>query len=276
MRRGFIHLVPLIVIAVVGFVAAVGTIGKMRSVDNASVLSSSDANKQSGKGSSNSNKDNNSEKGQENKGQGSTNSQSKSDSFSQRPASAQPQNKNETKSQGSDKKVKKEVETDLSLADEEENEAEDEDELKSATPSGRKIRTNFPITVNPVTNEKIVTTPSGVKVVVLPEVAIQNMIKAGFPVVLPEPSPSSSPSPGEGTPSATVEASPSVEVEEGEVTLSEVNGQLVYEIPAVKKQKFLAVVPVDVQITGLVSAESGDILEIKQSLFDRILDFLSF
>src|SRR3989338_8237903 len=109
------------------------------------------------------------------------------------------------KSEGKEGKTNQEKESINTL------ETESELEIEETTPSassGRKIRTNFPITVNPLTNEKTVTTPSGTKTIILPEVAIQNMINAGFPVVLPpEPSPSPSSSP-EATPSATPSATP--------------------------------------------------------------------
>lgn len=263
MKKGIIQIIPLAAVALALSLTAIGTIGKARSADPSNVLSSSSANTQNKSGPV---------KGLDKK-------QENASSNSQKPISTGQGSKSNQNSQENKKDTDvnvEDIETDeLDKLEAEVDDQEAEDNL-TATPSGRKIRTNFPITVNPLTNEKTVTTPSGIKVVILPEVAIQNMIRAGFPVVLPEPSPepSTSPSP-EGTPSATPSASPEI-TPEGEIVLTELNNELVYEIPAIKKQKFLAFLPVDVKITGIVSAESGNIIKINKSLFDQILDLLSF
>ena len=263
MKRGIIQLIPALVVAAVFSLGIIGLVATQRSqeLESGNVLSSSNQNKGQGQNKKEENKESNSQGS-------STNTQSQSS------------NKNESKSQKSEGKTGKSInnlETESELEIEEEN-GEAEETTPSAS-SGRKIRTNFPITVNPLTNEKIVTTPSGTKVIILPEVAIQNMIKAGFPVVLPpEPSPSPSSSPEatpSATPSATPEASLSLETEGGGVVLTELNNELVYEIPAVKNQKFLGLFSVKIKVKGYVSAENGNILEIKKSLFDNIVDFLS-
>lgn len=277
MKKGFIALIPVFVAAALISVASVGLVASQRNkpAEEGSILSSSNSN---GSGNDSDDED------EDNSGKGSSNSQKseiKSESKSEQ-KSESGKSKSETKIEQKDNKLKIEtkskIKTEGGIEEEIENELEDEDEgTPSATSSvrpGRKIRTNFPITVNPVTGEKTVTTPSGTHTVILPDVAIQNMIKAGFPVVLP-PLPSPEPTP-EGTPSATPSASPPAETEEGAVTLTEVDGQLAYEIPAVKPQKFLGVLKVDVKVKGIVSAESGNILKIQKSLFDQILDLLSF
>ena len=244
MKRGIIHLIPALVVATALSLGIIGLVATQRSqeFESGNVLSSSNQNSGQGQNKKEENKESNS--------QGSSTN---------------------TQSQSSNKKES------INIL-ETESELETEETIPSAS-SGRKIRTNFPITVNPLTNEKIVTTPSGTKVIILPEVAIQNMIKAGFPVVLPpEPllSPSSSPeATPSATPSATPEVSPSLETEDGSVVLTELNNELVYEIPAIKNQKFLGLFSVKIKVKGYVSAENGDILEIKKSLFDNILDFLS-
>lgn len=265
MKKGIVQIIPLAVIAIVISLTTIGSVGKVRSTDSSNVLSSSNANTQNKSGGV---------KGSDKKQENASSNSQKSDSTGQ--GSKSNQNSQENKNLKDTDVNLEDIETDqLDELEAEVNDRDSDDNL-TATPSGRKIRTNFPITVNPLTNEKIVTTPSGIKVIILPEVAIQNMIKAGFPVVLPEPSPepSTTPSP-EGTPSATPSASPEV-VPDGEIVLTELNNELVYEIPAIKKQKFLAFLPVDVKITGIVSAESGNIIKINKSLFDQILDLLSF
>jgi len=249
MRRGFAHLIPIILAAILLSVGGIGFIAAQRTktLEN-QVLSSSSVNR----------------------GNGSVNSQSN--------ANSQSQSSNNKNTQSTTPKNSTKIDTTSQVTT--------QGSSPSTSPtvtSSRKIRTNFPITVNPVTGEKIVTTPSGVHIVILPEVAIQNMIRAGFPVVLPpEPSPSPTSSPEatasatpEGTPSSTPEATASATSQEG-VILTELNNQLVYEIPAIKKQKFLGVLPVDVRITGYVSAENGSIITTKKSFFNKILDTLSF
>ena len=262
MKRGIIQLIPALVVAGVLSLGIIGLVATQRSQEPeiGNVLSSSNQNKNQGQNKKEENKESNSQGS-------STNTQSQSS------------NKNESKSQKSEGKTGTANQTKESInVLETESELETEETTPSAS-SGRKIRTNFPITVNPLTNEKIVTTPSGTKVIILPEVAIQNMIKAGFPVVLPpEPSPSPSSSPEatpSATPSATPEVSPSLETEDGSVVLTELNNELVYAIPAVKNQKFLGLFSVKIKVKGYVSAENGNILKIKKTLFDNVLDFLS-
>ncbi len=260
MKKGFVHLIPAVVVAIVLSLGTIGLAGSIRTkaIDNSKVLSSST----------------------ENKGQGSLKSQSSENSQNKEEGKSQEKTKDvEGKSAKSKLKEVKVKETEVKLEVEDENEATHE--ASPSTTPGKKIRTNFPITVNPLTNEKIVTTPGGIKVIILPEVAIQNMIKAGFPVVLP-PEPSPSPS-GEATPSATPEGTPSatpqtsglVTTDESAILLTELNNQLVYEIPATQEQKFLGLVKVKIKVKGYVSAENGSIVTIQKSLFDNILDFLS-
>jgi len=250
MKRGIIQLITALVVATALSLGIIGLVATQRSqeFESGNVLSSSNQNSGQGQNKKEENKESNSQGS-------STNTQSQSS------------NKNESKSQKSEGKTGTANQTKEAL------------ETTPSASSGRKIRTNFPITVNPLTNEKIVTTPSGTKVIILPEVAIQNMIKTGFPVVLPpEPSPLPSSSPEatpSATPPATPEVSPSLETGDGSVILTELNNELVYEIPAIKNQKFLGLFSVKIKVKGYVSAENGDILKIKKSLFDNILDFLS-
>lgn len=241
------------------------------------VLSSADSNEgpseNSGKGSNR--KSNDDKSG----GPNSDRSDSGKDSAKQSVGSQSSNSDKESKSSRSDKRLKleiREAEAEIEKAIKDEIEEAIENELEDSTPSagsGRKIRTHFPITVNPVTGEKIVTTPSGVHIVILPDVAIRNMIRAGFPVVLP-PEPSPLPSPPEGTGSATEEAS--VGGDGGGLTLTEEDGTLVYEIPAFEEQNFLGFVPIDIKIKGYVSAETGEIVKVKKSFFAQLIDLISF
>lgn len=278
LKKGIIQFIPLIVIAAVVGIGSVGVAGVVRSntISTSGVLASS-----SSQGSENSkaNKPDNSGKSTKNTGFQATDTSS---GQGKKPEVSS-QDKSNPGVGGPSKQDSKKIdstEVETSGVDENvENEDEDEDS-QEATPTvkpGQKIRTNFPITVNPETNEKTVTTPGGVKTIILPEVAIQNMIKAGFPVVLP---PGDD---GEATPSATPEGTPSGSTESGElevdseseILLTELDGELVYEIPAVKAEKFLGVFDVKVKVKGIVSAQDGQIIKLKKSLFDSILDFLS-
>ena len=255
MKKGVIYLIPVVVLATVISIGTIGLVGTIRTqtINRSNVLSSS----------------------VENKGQGQTKSQGSSQSQFGKPTTTETSNKTneQTKTGGLESKSKVGLEVQEATG-----------EASPSVKPGRKIRTNFPITVNPLTNEKTVTTPGGIKVIILPEVAIQNMIRAGFPVVLPpEPSPIPSSSPEatpsatpEGTPSGTPEATTSALVDESGILLTQVGGQLVYEIPSIKQQKFLGLVSVKIKVKGYVSAENGEIVKLQKSLFDNVLDFLSF
>lgn len=180
-------------------------------------------------------------------------------------------------------KIKNEQDEEVELEDEQENELLDDVEneledrgLRIATDSGkpdiiqngRRVRTNFPLSVNPATGELFVTTPAGEKVVaVLPDQAIQNMLAAGILTrVEPEPEPSPSPSPGATESAATAQTG---------VELTQVNNQPVYIISGFKGQNFLGIIPVDIKLKVVVSAENGNLLEIRQGVLTRLLDFFS-
>lgn len=282
MKKGFIALIPLFAAAVLISIASIGGVASQRNkpLEAGSILSSSNFNE------SDENNDENEDKS--GKSESSSQKSGAKTKFEQKSENAK--SKSETKIEQENDKLKIktknkveggiEEEFEFEVDDEDEDEDENDDDNDEGTPSatssarqGRKIRSNFPITVNPLTGEKTVTTPSGIKIVILPDVAIQNMIDAGFPVVLP---PAPPPSPPEGTQSATQSAPSTTGTDEGAVTLTEFEGQLAYEIPAVKPQKFLGVLKVDVKVKGIVSAQSGSILKVQKSLFDSILDLLSF
>lgn len=193
-------------------------------------------------------------------------------------------------------KVKNEVGEEVELEDEEEDEllasaeAElEDDDIEIATGSaqlgfvqrGRRVRTNFPLSVNPTTGELFVSTPAGDKVVaILPDVAIANMIRAGILTRVDEGTPSASPTPegtgsaGEGTGSAGATASASVEG--AGIELTQEGGNVVYLISGVKNQNFIGLIPVDIKLKAVVSAADGSLVDIRQNFFARLLDLLSF
>ncbi len=142
--------------------------------------------------------------------------------------------------------------------------------------NGRRVRTNFPLSVNPETGELFVTTPAGEKVVaILPNVAIQNMIKAGILTRVSE-EPSPSPSPGEGTGAALPsEGTEAATVEGAAIELTEVNGEPVYLISGVRDENFLGLIPVGIRLKAVVSVTDGQLIDVRLGLFSRLLDLLA-
>ena len=190
-------------------------------------------------------------------------------------------------------KVKNENDEEVELGDEEEDELLEEleaeledDDIELATGSaeigfvqkGRKVRTNFPLSVNPATGELFVTTPAGEKVVtILPDVAVQNMIRAGILTrVEGEPEPEASPSP-EGTPSAQPpEGTTAASVAGAGIELTQEDNEAVYVISGVKDENFIGLIPVGIKLKAVVAVDDGNLLDIKQGFFSRLLDLLSF
>src|SRR3990167_81589 len=184
-----------------------------------------------------------------------------------------------------DEEVELEDEEDDELLEELEDELEDDD-IEIATGSaqvgfiqkGHKVRTNFPLSVNPATGELFVTTPAGEKVVaILPDVAIQNMIRAGILTrVEGEPEPEASPSP-EGTPSAQPpEGTTAASVAGAGIELTQEDNEAVYVISGVKDENFIWLIPVGIKLKAVVAVDDGNLLDIKQGFFSRLLDLLSF
>lgn len=343
MRKGFVHLIPILAAAVIVLIGVFAHINNKKIADVNKVLSSSDEDSShggssssgsSGSGSSGSGESSESKSGDENKsssqtspgststsntnsgsrssnttkvesrtGQGTTKIETENDKTEIEVRNDQGRfktkiedGKEETKirtgnlrieiRQEGNKlvtKIKNENDEEIELEDKQENELLDEaenelenDGVKIATDSGhldiiqngRRARTNFPLSVNPATGELFVTTPAGEKVVaVLPDQAIQNMLKAGILTrVEPQPEPSPSPSPG-ATESATI-------AETG-IELAQVNNNPVYIISGVKNKNFLGIVPVDLKLKVVVSAQNGQVVETRQGLLTRLLDFFS-
>lgn len=117
---------------------------------------------------------------------------------------------------------------------------------------------NFPLQVDLNTNQLIVTTPAGTKVVtVLPDQAVQNMLAANVISRL-------------GPSSLTKVASVS-----GVIQLGEQNNVPVYEIQGIKQFNLLGFIPVERPVTAVVSAETGELVTTQQSLLTRIVDLFS-
>lgn len=110
-----------------------------------------------------------------------------------------------------------------------------------------EAETKFPLSVNLATNELIVTTPAGERVVtVLPDQAVQNMLAAN------------------------------VIDQTGIITLGERQGLPVYEILGVKQRKLLGFIPVTIEQTAVVSAETGELVATEDvSLVEQVVSLLS-
>lgn len=159
----------------------------------------------------------------------------------------------------------------LKERDELEQELEDE-EIKISSEDGQMeiehnavaARFGFPLSIDPVTRELIVTTPEGERTVaVLPDEAMQRLFAAGVLT----PAASGSATPADASTSGTLASS---------VELTLKNGNLVYEVQGKKHEKFLGLVPVTLERTVTVSALSGEVLSQTQSILATILGFLSF
>lgn len=337
-KRGFVHILPLIVIAVVIIGAFSALSVRREQVQKEAVgrilSSSDDSNKGSSSGSSANSDDDDDEQDEQNKtsssgssGSGSSNkvkvesrsgqaktkiesnskkTEIKTESEEGKFETKIEEDKEETKSRSGNLrieiktengrtilKVKNENDEEVELEDEEEDELFDQleaeledDDIELATDSadlgfvqkGRKVRTNFPLSVNPATGELFVTTPAGEKVVtILPDVAVQNMIKAGILTrVEEEPEPETSPSP-EGTSAAEPsEGTPAASVAGAGIELTQENNEAVYVISGVKDEKFIGLIPAGIKLKVVVAVDDGNLLDIRQGFFSRLLDLFSF
>lgn len=137
------------------------------------------------------------------------------------------------------------------------------------TQKGRRVRTNFPLSVNPTTGQLFVTTASGTKIVaILPQQAIENMIEAGVLTRTEEPQ---SPPPPDSSGSAQITTANNASIE-----LTELNNQPAYAINGIKTKNVFGFIPVDLKIKTFVSASDGNLLAMQESLLTRILSFISF
>ena len=202
------------------------------------------------------------------------------------------------------------IKTEIESEDENEaTEAGDEDEATESADEDEPVQelraiSKFPLRIDTATNQLILT-KNGVERVltILPAHAVQNMLRAYlkkglgpkfFQGYSPSSTPSASPSASSsaepsatpsGEPISTPSASPTEEpiatesaeitILESQITLEEKDGRVVYKIPAKKHLKILGLIPVDVNLTGFISADSGELLGEQRSILARILDFLS-
>ncbi len=129
-------------------------------------------------------------------------------------------------------------------------------------------QTDFPITVDLNTNELTITTPSGIKVVtILPDQAVANMLAANIIDQV------------RGlafTQNVQQVATGAAATLQDVINLTNTKeGVLVYEILGTSNQRFLGFIPVEIQKTVVVSAETGELLEVDKPFGSTVLDLLS-
>lgn len=148
----------------------------------------------------------------------------------------------------------------------------EQDRIKIATESGRLVisrnatfaLTDLPISIDLETNELKVTTPAGERVVaILPDQAVKNMLAANIfdrlnnQTVIDEAT--------SGALTAVANA----------IQLGERNGLPIYEIRGLRDQRLLGFIPVTTAVSTTVSASTGEVLDVEQSLLDKIIDLIS-
>lgn len=143
--------------------------------------------------------------------------------------------------------------------------------IKIATGSGQPViaknqvaaRVNFPLSVDIATNQLIVTTPAGRKVVtVLPDKAVQNLLETGVISKVENPSLGS-------------EQAKDLGNLNGVVDLENRNNEMVYKVAGIKIQKLFGLIPVSVPTTAYVSAKTGNLVTQEQSVLANLIQLLS-
>ncbi|MCL4360638.1 hypothetical protein M1555_05315 [Patescibacteria group bacterium] len=122
---------------------------------------------------------------------------------------------------------------------------------------------HFPLSVDPLTNSLVVTTPAGQKTVtVLPDAAVQNLLSRG---IMPVASGSATMS---GTTAGGTPPSP--------IALTLHNNELVYQVEAQQQHRLFGFIPVTMPTTAYVSAENGQVVSETNSLLSQLVGLLSF
>ncbi len=162
----------------------------------------------------------------------------------------------------------KEVELEDDELDEVESELED-DGIKIASASGRPVlsrnkigaQTDFPLSIDVGTNQLIVSTPAGQKVVtVLPDQAVQNLLATNII---------------NRVDSTGLDTTGELGALDSVIRLEMRNDEAVYRVKGVKTRKLFGLFSVNNSATIFVSSESGLPVAQEQSLLANIVDSLS-
>lgn len=125
--------------------------------------------------------------------------------------------------------------------------------------------TDFPLSIDLATNTLSVTTPTGQKTLnVLPDQAIQNLLAANIVNRVGG--------------QAEIDAARSGNLTSVSqlATLETQNGVPIYEINGISDQKLLGFIPVAIEKTVTVSAQTGEIVSTQESFGNKLLDLASF
>ena len=144
-------------------------------------------------------------------------------------------------------------------------EREDKNEVKINTRNGGFVidrnnvgaTTNFPLTVDSSTNILTVTTPSGEKqVTVLPDQAVQNMLSRNV--------------------IDRISGQNATDLSSRVKMTQKSDGSLVYEVEGEKQERLFGLVSLKFKKTAIVSVETGELLETKESFANKLLGLISF
>jgi len=146
--------------------------------------------------------------------------------------------------------------------------------IKVATAAGEKFVlqhgatgavTEFPLSIDLATNTLKINTPAGERSVsVLPGQAVTGLLVAQIVSQIG------------GQRVAELATSGELTGVKQLITLAEREGVSVYEIAGVSNQRLLGLVPVGVQRTAVVSAETGELVMVRESLLNQVIDALAF
>lgn len=164
----------------------------------------------------------------------------------------------------------------VELSDDKLNELEDaveedldDDDIKIASTAGRLVVkknnvaaiTSFPLSVDVETNQLIITTPAGQKIVtVLPDQAVKNLLATGVVSAIEK---------------QDLISQPELGIIDQAIELEIKNNELVYKINGIKTHRIFGLIPVVAPVIAFVSADTGTPVAKQQSFLAGIADFLS-
>lgn len=134
--------------------------------------------------------------------------------------------------------------------------ANDDDSLELEN-DGIKVRTNLPISLNE-NNELVVTRPDGTTkiVTVLPSQAMQKLKEQQI--------------------LTSIDSEKNIDGSQELPELEEEDGESIYKVDGLKEEKILGIFKISYKTKAIVSAETGELVRIELSKFDRFLSLFSF
>ena len=121
-----------------------------------------------------------------------------------------------------------------------------------------QAQTRFPLSIDPQTNMLTVTTPAGVKnVTVLPDAAVENLLQQGIIDKV----------------KTTTAAANGGQLKL--ITLGLLNNEPAFQVAGADNKKLLGLLPVSIDKTTFVSAQTGQVIKVEETLLSRLFDLLS-